>query len=280
MSLVLTVVAFATGDDPVLAAIAMAVVAVLTSVAAAAGPLGAALGFLGSLGYFLVAAMARVANLYELVSLKWAAAHIALGCVAGLVIVFVGTAWRRRSEPDEVRAARVPIPLAPMWHSLRSLDEHARDGIRRAIPLAILMYFFQREGGRDAFWIFFAAYIVVLTTGKGPKSLAAVRVGGALRRRPPGRGLTGRARPRALLARDRHPLLRDRHQPPVPDRRQRAHLDGVDPAGRCADRRRHRLGGAPARRHRARLRDRTRRHVSALAERQGDRGDVPASAAT
>src|SRR5262245_29643622 len=147
LSLVLTIVAFATGDDPVWAAIAMAVVAVLTSVAAAAGPLGAALGFLGSLGYFLVAAMARTANLFELVSVPWASAHIAVGCLTGLVVVLVGTEWRRRRETDEVSAARAPhIPLAPMWESLRSFDEHARDGVRRAIPLAILMFFFQREG--------------------------------------------------------------------------------------------------------------------------------------
>jgi hypothetical protein len=43
LALVLTVVAFATGNDPVWAAIAMAAVALLTSVAAAAGPLGALL---------------------------------------------------------------------------------------------------------------------------------------------------------------------------------------------------------------------------------------------
>jgi hypothetical protein len=38
-----------------------------------------------------------------------------------------------------------------MWRSLRSFDEYARDGVRRAIPLAVLMYFFQLDGGRDAF---------------------------------------------------------------------------------------------------------------------------------
>jgi MFS family permease len=178
--LVLTVVAFATGNRPIWAALAMAAVALLTSLAAAAGPLGAVLGFLGSLAYFLVATMARVANLFELVSLRWAAAHIAVGCVAGLLVVFVGTAWRRRTEPDEVKAARATVPIAPMWASLRSFDEHARDGVRRAIPLAVLMFFFQREGGRDAFWIFFAAYIVLLTTGKNPKGLVAVRVGSTL----------------------------------------------------------------------------------------------------
>jgi hypothetical protein len=78
-----------------------------------------------SLAYFLVAGMARVANLYDLVSVRWAAAHIAVGCVAGLLVVLVGTAWRRRSEPDELKAARAPLPLRPMWESPRSFDEHA-----------------------------------------------------------------------------------------------------------------------------------------------------------
>jgi fusaric acid resistance family protein len=177
---VLMAVAFATGNDPVWAALAMAAVALLTSLAAAAGPLGALLGFLLSLAYFLIATMARVANLFDLVSVPWAAAHIALGCLGGLLVVFVGTAWRRRTETDEVKAARAPVPIKPMWEALRSFDEHARDGVRRAIPLAILMYFFQRDGGRDAFWIFFAAYIVLLTTGKAPKDLVAVRVGSTL----------------------------------------------------------------------------------------------------
>ena len=181
LGLVLTVIAFATGNDPVWAAIAMAAVALLTSLAAAAGPLGALLGFLGSLAYFLVATMARVADLFELVSLRWASAHIAVGCLGGLLVVLVGTSLRRRQEPDEVRTAIAPpIAVRAMWKSLRSLDEHARDGIRRAIPLAILMYFFQREGGRDAFWIFFAAYLVLLTTGKTPKDLALARVGSTL----------------------------------------------------------------------------------------------------
>jgi hypothetical protein len=174
------VIGFATGNHPVLAGVAMGAVALLTSLMAASGPLGGVLGFLLSLGYMLVATMAQVANLFELVSLRWAAAHITAGCVAGLIVVFVGTAARRRSEPDEVKAARAPLPIAPMLQSLRTFDEHARDGIRRAIPLAILMFFFQRDGGRDAFWTFFAAYLVLLVPGKSPKSQAAARVGSTL----------------------------------------------------------------------------------------------------
>jgi len=154
----------------------MAGIAFLTSLGAAAGPLGGLLGFLGSLAYFLVATMARVADLFELVSLEWATAHIAAGCLGGLAVVFVGTTFRRRGEGEEAKAALMAVPIKPMWESLRRFDEHARDGVRRAIPLAILMFFFQRDGGRDAFWIFFAAYIVLLSTGKTPKGLAAVRV--------------------------------------------------------------------------------------------------------
>src|SRR5262249_34995243 len=58
-NLVLMVVAFATGNHPILAALAMAAVAVLTSAAGAAGPLGGVLGFLLSLSYLLVATLSR-----------------------------------------------------------------------------------------------------------------------------------------------------------------------------------------------------------------------------
>jgi hypothetical protein len=104
--LLLTVVAYVTGDHPAWAALAMAAVALLTSLAAAAGPLGGVLGFLLSLGYMLVATLARVSHLHESVSWRWAAAHIAVGCLGGLLVVFVGTTWRRRREPDEVKARR------------------------------------------------------------------------------------------------------------------------------------------------------------------------------
>ncbi len=180
LGLVFTAVAFGTGTHPVWAALAMAAVALLTSVGAAAGPLGAVLGFLLSLGYLLVALMARVANLFELVSFRWAVAHIAVGALAGLLVVFIGTARRRRDESEETRAATAPLPVNAMWASLRSFDEHARDGVRRAIPLGILMYVFQVNGGRDAYWVFFAAFLVLLTPGKNPKSLAAARVGSTL----------------------------------------------------------------------------------------------------
>jgi hypothetical protein len=179
-TLVLTTVGFATANDPVWAAVAMAAVAVLTSVAGAAGPLGGVLGFLLSLAYLLIAGISRTANLVGHVPVSWAAAHIAVGCLAGVLVAFAGTTWRRHAEPDEVRAARVPMPIEPVLASLRSFDERARDGVRRAIPLAILMYFLQDEGTRDAFWIFFAAFLVLLTPGKTATSLAGAKVASTL----------------------------------------------------------------------------------------------------
>src|SRR5262245_4345919 len=88
---VLAVVAFSTGNRAVWAGLAMGAVALLTSLVAASAPLGGILGFLLSLGYMIVATMARVANLFELVSLSWATAHIAAGCVGGRSVVLVGT---------------------------------------------------------------------------------------------------------------------------------------------------------------------------------------------
>jgi hypothetical protein len=235
------------------------------------------LGFLGSLAYFLVATMARTANLFDLVPLRWATAHIAVGCLGGMLVVFVGTAWRRRSESAEVKAAKTPpLSLKPMWTALRSFDEHARDGVRRAIPLAVLMYLFQQDGGRDAFWIFFAAYIMLLPTGKTVTSQAVIRAGSTLF---------------GVLVLAFASLI-------VPDRV----LFGVvilfsgiglspaypivggglttmgsvllagAPTGAVGD-----WAGRPAARHPPRLRDRSCRHVPALAERQRDGADGPRS---
>ena len=81
---------------------------------------------------------------------------------------------RRRQGGAGADADRAHLGVAA------GFDERARDGVRRAIPLAILMYLFQIDGGRDAFWTFFAAYLVLLTPGKTPRSLAAARVGTTL----------------------------------------------------------------------------------------------------
>lgn len=70
----------------------------------------------------------------------------------------------------------IPAAWGPMWASLRSFDEHARDGIRRAIPLAIGMFMYQRTLDHDPLWVFMAAFAVLLPTGKSGTRVAAARV--------------------------------------------------------------------------------------------------------
>jgi hypothetical protein len=124
--------------------------------------------------------MARVANLFDLVSVPWAAAHIALGCLGGLLVVWVGTTWRRRSEPDEVEVARVPVPIkpivgvAPKLRRARTRRGAARDTARDSDVLLptrrrsrrVLDLLRRLRRSPD--------------DGKTPKDLAVVRVGSTL----------------------------------------------------------------------------------------------------
>ncbi len=170
-------VAFATGGDPILAALAMAAMAILTSAAAAAGPVGASLGTLGSLAYLLVAALGRLAHLYGEVSFLSGFVRILIGCAAGLLIVAISVAWRRsRAQRASAPATPPTAPVRAVWTSVRTLDRSARDGVRRAIPLAIGIYLFESYGTKDALWIFVAAFVVLLPTSKLPREVAAARV--------------------------------------------------------------------------------------------------------
>jgi hypothetical protein len=153
----------------------MAIVAILTSLAVGTGPAGAAVGVLGSFAYALTLTLATTAELHTVVSELSGLVRIVIGCGVGLVIAGL-SAWRRARSNSE--AAAVPPPEAPwrkMARSLRTFDAYARDGVRRAIPLAIGVYFFERSGSRDAAWIFMAAFAVLLPSGKAPVEVALVR---------------------------------------------------------------------------------------------------------
>lgn len=111
-SLVLTVIAFATGTRPVWAALAMAAVALVTSLAAAAGPLGAVLGFLGSLAYFPGGGLTTIGSILLAGAPTgdipgWAARRI-LDVLAGCAIALAATyvLWPHDEESD----APVPAP--------------------------------------------------------------------------------------------------------------------------------------------------------------------------
>lgn len=177
VSVMFIVAAFACAGHPWWAALSMAAVAVLTSVGAGTGPVGAAVGALCSLGYVLAVVLTTTASLIPGVSLASGALRVVLGAVAGLVVTVTGAALRDRRDRAQAQAApRIPAPWPGMWASLRTFDEHARDGVRRAVPLAVGMFLYQRSPTRDALWIFLAAFVVLLPTGKSPVSAAAARV--------------------------------------------------------------------------------------------------------
>lgn len=162
---------------PVWAALAMAAVAVLTSVAAATGPVGAVLGTLGSLAYVLASIVMTTSGLHPDLSLTSGAAHILLGAAGGMMVAAAGARQRDRRDPAAAAGAPLlPSPWHPMWDSVRNFDVHARNGVRRALPLAIGMYFYQKAATRDAMWIFMAAFVVLAPTGKSASSVSIARV--------------------------------------------------------------------------------------------------------
>lgn len=69
-----------------------------------------------------------------------------------------------------------------MARSLRAFDRHARDGVRRAIPLAVGIGLLQAVGTRNALWVFFSSFIILLPTEKPPVILALSRVAATLSR--------------------------------------------------------------------------------------------------
>lgn len=163
--------AFLTSGHPWWAAAAMAAVSVTTAVAAAQGPITAVLGVLTSFGYLVTAAVVTLAEIEVEPS---GVAGIVVGACAGLVVVLVRTAWSGRG-----RDRSAPTAGGAVWRgvlrSLRTFDGAARDGVRRAIPLAFGMYLFQSTGTRDALWVLAAAFAVLLPTGKAPLEVAALR---------------------------------------------------------------------------------------------------------
>ena len=135
------------------------------------------------------------------------------------------------------------------------------------------MYFLQRQGGRDAFWTFFTAYLVLLTPGKNPKSLASIRVASAVFRVLLLAVISLLVPDRVLFSFGLVILFaRHRVQPAASDRRRRTDDDRVDPDGGRADRRHRRLGGEAGDRHARRLCDRSDRHLPVVAAGRRDGG--------
>jgi hypothetical protein len=167
---------------PVAAALAMAFVAFSTSVMTAAVPVGLLVGLVASNAYFLVTAVGVIESRAIGGDLGEIGVLGLLGLGTGLVLVVarslveqaIGTAPARRE-----RGAR-PSLLGPMRQSLRSFDDHAKDGIRRALALGIAMLAFQYYASHNAFWVMLTVFVILGPRGRPTLALAARRVVGTL----------------------------------------------------------------------------------------------------
>ena len=171
-------VAVAVSGRPWLAALAMAAVAVFTSVGAGASPIGGAFGVLATLGYVLTVVIVSAFPLPgSLGSGALTATGAVLGAGVGLVVTAVaGALRRRRSTAASEQVSVFVAPWGAMWRSVRTVDEHLHDGLRRAIPLSLLVGVYEATGSHDVLWALVAALVVLMPTGKSPFELAAARV--------------------------------------------------------------------------------------------------------
>ena len=91
------------------------------------------------------------------------ALRVALGAVGRLVVAAVGSMTRNRRVGDRaVGRPQHPAPWGLMRASLSSFVEHTRDGVRRAIPLAIGMFVYRRTLNHDSLRVFLAAFAGLL----------------------------------------------------------------------------------------------------------------------
>lgn len=175
-TVVLVCLGFVASDRPWLAAALMAAVAVFTSAAFGAGPVGGAVGVLGTLAFVMALVLSTATSARQSATLAEVALRVSAAAALGWVVVLVGSRWRERGAHTAAPAVRVPAPWQQIWHSVRTMDEHARDGVRRAVPLTACAFWYQWSGSHDALWVFISAMAVLLPTGKSTLEAAAFRV--------------------------------------------------------------------------------------------------------
>jgi Fusaric acid resistance protein-like len=174
-----TIGALTTGY-PVAAALAMAAVAFTTSVMTAARPVGLLIGMVASYAYFLVTGFGVIAESTIGNGLSNIGILGLIGLGAGLILVAARALVEQAigTAPDAAPRSASPSLLAPMIASVRSFDDEAKDGVRRAIALGLAMFGFQAIANHSAFWIMLTVFIVLQPNGRSTVSQALIRVTG------------------------------------------------------------------------------------------------------
>jgi hypothetical protein len=160
MILGLVVVLYSTGGalttgNPLAAAIAMAAVALSTTVMTAARPVGLLIGRIASYSCFLVTG----AGVLEHDAIGSNSGQIGLLGLIGLIIGLIIVALRAGTE---------------------QLIGTAKDGVRRAIALGLAMYAFQVQGIHNASWVMLTVLVILQSNGPSTVAAALLRVVGMI----------------------------------------------------------------------------------------------------
>lgn len=162
---------------PWLAALVTLAVSIVTSAGLVLGRVGAALGAMATLAYVLALVIATITGARSLASPGGVGLLLVLAAVLGWTVAAVGSALRYHRSPA------APLPestgqglLRPIWTSLRTADQHTRDGVRRGIPLALLVLAYELTGNHDVLWMLVAALAVLLPAGKTVWEASVARV--------------------------------------------------------------------------------------------------------
>ena len=167
---------------PLAAALAMAFVAFVTSVMTAAQPVGLLIALVASNAYFLVTGIGVIKQ----EAIGGSLGQIGLLGLVGLVTALVMVTVRALTEQAIGTAHRpettTPAPslLAPMGASIRTFDDHAKTGVRRAVALGLTMYAFQVFASHNAFWVMLTVFVIMSPNGRPSLRVAALRVLGTL----------------------------------------------------------------------------------------------------
>ncbi len=176
LTVAMMVLAVVVSGRPWAAAPAMLCVALFTSLAANLGRIGAVLGTLATLTFVLALVVATETATRDLSSVGMVLAQIVLAAAAGAGIALAGSALRHRGEPPVAASGSAPVADPSILESLRRFDERARDGLRRGIPLALCVLWYEVTRDRDALWVLISVLAVLLPTGKTVWQAAAARV--------------------------------------------------------------------------------------------------------
>jgi len=177
----LTGISGAVTEMPLLAALAFAAVAFLTSVASSAPPVGLLLGLVGSTFYVFATGFSLVLITEQRASLLIVLTASLVGVVWGMTLVIARGLYVSRNSPVLTNQTPRGAKLWPtMRQTVREFRRGTQDGIRRALAFAVATYWFESVPSHDSFIVLLTAAVLLPVEGRVTVLTGSYRLFGAL----------------------------------------------------------------------------------------------------